>query len=48
METQNCVKLRRDKASKFVEEKHRESVSWSVRTDAARLRAGGPVFIEEY
>jgi hypothetical protein len=28
VETQNCVKLRKDKASKFIEEKHRESVSW--------------------
>jgi hypothetical protein len=48
VETQNCVKLRKDKASKFVEEKHRESVSWSVRTYATRLCAGGPVFTEEY
>jgi hypothetical protein len=28
--TQNCVKLEKDKVSKLVEEKHRESVPWSV------------------
>ena len=28
--TKNCVKLRKDKAFNLVEEKHRESVLWSV------------------